>query len=36
MGLFTRSTLDNQINGAANLAQRTVRGASDAVNSASD
>lgn len=36
MGLFTRSTLDSKINGAANIGQRAVRGASDAVDSASD
>ncbi|SPB16832.1 membrane protein [Caballeronia novacaledonica] len=35
MGLFTRSTLDSKINGAADLGQRAVRGASDAVDSAS-
>ncbi|SAK40287.1 DUF883 family protein [Caballeronia ptereochthonis] len=35
MGLFTRSTLDSKINGAANLGERAVRGASDAVDSAS-
>ncbi|GAB5099600.1 DUF883 domain-containing protein [Caballeronia sp. LP006] len=35
MGLFTRSTLDSKINGAANVGQRAVRGASDAVDSAS-
>jgi ElaB/YqjD/DUF883 family membrane-anchored ribosome-binding protein len=35
MGLFTRSTLDSKINGAADLGQREVRGASDAVDSAS-
>jgi ElaB/YqjD/DUF883 family membrane-anchored ribosome-binding protein len=35
MGLFTRSTLDSRINGAADLGQRAVRGASDAVDSAS-
>jgi ElaB/YqjD/DUF883 family membrane-anchored ribosome-binding protein len=34
MGLFTRSTLDSRINGAANLGERAVRGASDAVDSA--
>jgi ElaB/YqjD/DUF883 family membrane-anchored ribosome-binding protein len=36
MGLFTRSTLDSKINGAADIGQRAVRGASDAVDSASD
>jgi ElaB/YqjD/DUF883 family membrane-anchored ribosome-binding protein len=36
MGLFTRSTLDSKINGAANVGQRAVRGASDAVDTASD
>ncbi|WP_277188294.1 YqjD family protein [Caballeronia sp. BR00000012568055] len=36
MGLFTRSTLDSKINGAANIGQRAVRGASDAVDTASD
>lgn len=36
MGLFTRSTLDSKINGAANVGQRAVRGASDVVDSASD
>src|SRR4051794_22234785 len=35
MGLFTRSTLDSKIDGAADLGQRAVRGASDAVDSAS-
>lgn len=35
MGLFTRSTLDSKINGAANVGQRAVRGASDAVDTAS-
>ncbi|MDR5779796.1 DUF883 domain-containing protein [Caballeronia sp. LZ065] len=35
MGLFTRSTLDSKINGAANVGERAVRGASDAVDSAS-
>lgn len=35
MGLFTRSTLDSRINGAADLGQRAVAGASDAVDSAS-
>ena len=35
MGLFTRSTLDSKINGAADLGERAVRGASDAVDSAS-
>ena len=35
MGLFTRSTLDSKINGAASLGERAVRGASDAVDSAS-
>ncbi|SAK70983.1 membrane protein [Caballeronia temeraria] len=35
MGLFTRSTLDSRIDGAADLGQRAVRGASDAVDSAS-
>lgn len=35
MGLFTRSTLDNNINSAAKVGQRAVRGASDAVDSAS-
>jgi ElaB/YqjD/DUF883 family membrane-anchored ribosome-binding protein len=35
MGLFTRSTLDSKINGAANIGERAVRGASDAVDSAS-
>ncbi|SAL15992.1 DUF883 family protein [Caballeronia telluris] len=35
MGLFTRSTLDSKINGAADLGQRAVAGASDAVDSAS-
>ncbi|SAK62821.1 membrane protein [Caballeronia hypogeia] len=35
MGLFTRSTLDSKINGAANMGERAVRGASDAVDSAS-
>ncbi|SAL62771.1 membrane protein [Caballeronia terrestris] len=35
MGLFTRSTLDSKINGAADLGQRAVSGASDAVDSAS-
>jgi ElaB/YqjD/DUF883 family membrane-anchored ribosome-binding protein len=35
MGLFTRSTLDSKINGAADVGQRAVRGASDAVDSAS-
>ncbi len=36
MGLFTRSTLDSKINGAANVGQRAVRGASDAVDTGSD
>jgi len=36
MGLFTRSTLDSKINGAANVGQRAARGASDVVDSASD
>ncbi len=36
MGLFTRSTLDVKINGAANIGQRAVRSASDAVDSASN
>jgi ElaB/YqjD/DUF883 family membrane-anchored ribosome-binding protein len=36
MGLFTRSTLDSKINGAADVGQRAVRGASDVVDSASD
>jgi ElaB/YqjD/DUF883 family membrane-anchored ribosome-binding protein len=36
MGLFTRSTLDSKINGAADLGQRAVRSTSDAVDSASD
>jgi ElaB/YqjD/DUF883 family membrane-anchored ribosome-binding protein len=36
MGLFTRSTLDSKINGAADLGQRAARGASDAVDTASD
>src|ERR1700709_2372560 len=35
MGLFTRSTLDNNINSAAKVCQRAVRGASDAVDTAS-
>ncbi|SAL37889.1 membrane protein [Caballeronia peredens] len=35
MGLFTRSTLDSKINGAADIGARAVRGASDAVDSAS-
>jgi ElaB/YqjD/DUF883 family membrane-anchored ribosome-binding protein len=35
MGLFTRSTLDSNINGAAKIGQRAVRGASDAVDTAS-
>ncbi|KMY86707.1 Permease of the major facilitator superfamily [Candidatus Paraburkholderia calva] len=36
MGLLTRSTLDSKINGAANVGQRAVRSASDAVDSASN
>jgi ElaB/YqjD/DUF883 family membrane-anchored ribosome-binding protein len=35
MGLFTRSTLDSNLNGAAKAGQRAVRGASDAVDTAS-
>jgi ElaB/YqjD/DUF883 family membrane-anchored ribosome-binding protein len=35
MGLFTRSTLDSNINGAAKVGQRAVQGASDAVDTAS-
>src|ERR1700744_170224 len=36
MGLFTRSTLDSNINGATKIGQRAVRGASDAVGTASE
>ncbi|WP_250451817.1 DUF883 domain-containing protein [Caballeronia sp. ATUFL_M2_KS44] len=36
MGLFTRSTLESKINGAADVGQRAVRGAGDVVDSASD
>ncbi|KMQ81045.1 Permeases of the major facilitator superfamily [Candidatus Burkholderia pumila] len=36
MGLFTRSTLDSKINGAADIGQRAASGASDAVDTASD
>ncbi|MDB5781268.1 DUF883 domain-containing protein [Caballeronia mineralivorans] len=35
MGLFTRSTLDSNINGAAKIGHRAVEGASDAVDAAS-
>src|SRR5476651_1256926 len=35
MGLFTRSTLDSNINGAAKVGHRAVQGASDAVDTAS-
>jgi len=35
MGLFTRSTLDSNINGAAKMGHRAVQGASDAVDTAS-
>jgi len=35
MGLFTRSTLDSNINDAAKVGRRAVRGASDVVDSAS-
>ena len=34
MGLFTRSTLDSNINGAAKVGHRAVQGASDAVDTA--
>lgn len=35
MGLFTRSTLDSKINGAADLGARAARGAGEAVDTAS-
>jgi len=35
MGLFTRSTLDSNINGAAKMGHRAVQGASEAVDTAS-